>query len=477
MGSMIDPLVISYSQKRAYQTVVPGQLEMINALNSMLPKCGWTVKEAIKATAVINYPLGYPIVDPTPITPKRLVGCGSGFLTIGDLNITIYNPFTETPIPGSPCAFAALGATAADGLGNLCNLINASTSFTATPVPLGGDAFQVQLEADLGGAEGNFVFIGTDGRWAEASLPTAGGGYNFESANGAAVYQVAVTAIHSPFGDLAFDFLLNGNRPTQRYQLDLVSNPTHGVIDYQIACNGYGFCIFQDPVVGEPFRSVALFCAAPYRPPATDPLISKYEIFDAGAYAVCVAGVTANRNSLVWSTGCTTALDGNAVTFSNSGGIPRVLAMRAPQADALLTQYGAPLVIGAYIIFGTGPASSANVIGKLYDCAVVHQAVDGIMLIQSQRFLPIAIASGAGGGTPATLLMCIPAAAEGSKGTANFLGNQVIRTSGPPWTPDMVGGPITIGGIPYTVILFRADDNIQVNVDTVIQSGLNWSIP
>jgi len=449
---------------------------MILALHDMLPSCGWTVKKALKATTVIDYPLGFPIATGPPIMPLAPVGCG-GFLTVGGQAFSIYNPNTETPIPGAPCAFSPLGPTAADGLTTLTNLISASTPFNATFSNLGGTHYQIQLEAIVGGPVANGAVIITDGRWGEAAAPTSGGGYTFESAAGAAVYQVSVFLILSTFGNLAFDFLINGNEPKQRYQLDIVGNTGHGVGNYQIVCNGYGFAIFQDPVQGEPFRSVALFAAAPYRPLASDPDISKYEVFDAGVYAVAIAGPPANRLSLVWSTGCTTALDGDATTFSNSGGVPRVLAMRAPTADSLLTQYGAPLVIGAYIMFGTGPTSSANVIGKLYDCAVIHQAVQGIVLIQGQRWLPISIQQNTGGVTPSTLLMCIPAAAEKATGTCNFLGTSVIRLTGPAWTADMVGGPITIAGIPYTVILFRAADNIQVSDDSIIQTGLTWSIP
>jgi hypothetical protein len=151
--------------------------------------------------------------------------------------------------------------------------------------------------------------------------------------------------------------------------------------------------------------------------------------------------------------------------------------MRAPGADSLLTEYSAPLIIGAYIMFGTGPASSANIIGKLYDCAVIHQAVQGIVLMLGQRFLPISIQQNGGGNTPSTLCMCIPPVGSGNTGTCNFLGTSVIRLTGPAWTSAMVGGPITIGGIPYVVILFRAPDNIEVSNDSIIATGLTWSIP
>src|SRR6185369_10394538 len=164
---------------------------------------------------------------------------------------------------------------------------------------------------------------------------------------------------------------------------------------YQIVANGYGFAIFDGPdfVSGAAFRVVSLFCMAPYRPTSTDPQVPRYEVFDTSAYAVFILGPGSFRTQTAWfGPQITTALDGNANTYSNQGGWPRVLAFRAP-GPPLLTQSGVPLVV-----FGAGPLSSANIIGKLYDCAVVHQQVTGIQIIQGQRFVPISSQAGNGGG-------------------------------------------------------------------------------
>lgn len=478
---LIDPLTIKFSPARSYQVVRADQYSVIQGLYEGMITTGWTLTQPLFAGNTITYDLGFPTVSGIQVSfPKRDVGCSStGFITVGSLNFTLYDPFNETPIPGASCAFIPMDTTQAQSIQNAADKITSTTSFNASVTFLGGQRYTLNLSAKSPGPLFNFVVVSGDGRFGVASDSnrTVGGGYIMQSAAGASIYTVTMTARRAA-ANIYFAFAMFGSSGAVS-AINQQGETTAGPDSYALVVNPYGFAILDgiDNLTAGPIWQVSLFVMAPYIP-TIDGNIPPNEIFGA-AYAVFILQPRSFRYSTFWfgsGSPITTCLDADPNTYANTGGWPRVLAYRAPSV-ALTTPSGVPLTIGAYIQFGAGPSSSANVIGKMWDCAVTHTNVAGIQMINGQRFLPISTQGGASDQTASTLMMCIPPANEHATGGCNLLGGTAYRLSGPVWTADMVGGPITIASIPYVVTSFIDASTITINDDVAFLGGVAWQIP
>ncbi len=453
---LIDPLAIQFSPKRGYTTVPGDQLSVIEAWKVLLTSVGWTLLASPKAVAFVSYPLGLPVFIGTPGGGSHVVGCGP-FITIGSLSFSLIGP-GDTPAANTGCVFVQIGTSSLGTALNLASAITDSSDFNATAVFVSGSLYRIDLEAKTGGPAGNAINVIGDGRFGIGSGRTSGGGYKLESGDGASVYQCQLTYENNAFGNLLFAFTLN-NSPAQ-YALqqagDSISGPS--VADYTIVANRHSFGLFHDPdsVSGAPYRACSLFAMAPFIPGPGDPTIADGEVFPVTSYAVFILGPGSFRNSCVWTggQGVTTCLDSYAFSYSNAGGWPRLMAIRSAGAP-LLTPAARGLVTGALVMMGKNVDSGAALIGKMWDCAVIHDNV-GASIIQGQRFIPLSGQASAGGSLGVTLMMCVPPPAKKKTGIVSTVNSPPGKTSvfnggGDDFSGLSAGDPITINGVPCVV--------------------------
>lgn len=474
MAKLIDPMSVAYSPARGQKVVDADQASIINGFKSLLPAVGWTKTANLKATATVSYPTGFPFVDGGTITPKRTVGCqATPFLSVAGVGFQLYDPGRETPPGLASCIFVPMDVTAGGSIANLATAVSTGTDFNATVITLSATSYVLALEAKTGGPEWNFLHVAGDGRWgtiASDAGNTVGGGYTFESAPEASVYQVSITGVLSVFGQLSFVFTLDGG-PAQYI---LATN------QYRLVANGYGF-LMQSP------DKDGIFCMAPAKPAG--------EGFDDAAYAVFVLGPGTFRDATYWyghGGPITTALDTAATTFSNTGGWPRLLALRAP-GPPLFTPAGKPVIIAAYVMFGTGPLSGASVVGKLWDCAVVSDVITHGATIDGQPFVTVSSQDGASGQTASSLLMFAPAPVPDPapptpqppypetqpsqrNGTCNLFGAGVTALSGS-FTGLPHLSPITIDGHPYLIDSVTDATHLTLTAAATIASNVKWTVP
>lgn len=469
---LISPMNIVYAPARKQMTVPSDQASVISAFNDILPLVGWTRLASFKATCSFPYPLGYPLVDGTTATPKRVVKCpATPFLRIGDATFNLYDPGKETPFAGSVCMFVAMTTLVSTGLDNLVAAITAATAFNASWATSGG-GWVVNLEAKAAGPDWNLHQVTADGRWggfASNDGYTAGGGYTFESAVGASIYRVTITSDINLYGDLLFSFLIN----SQIVQYRLASNGGPGQApgasgrgNYIIIANGFGFVIFNYSDDGSyPYIALSLFCMAPQIP---DDFVS--------VYAVLILGPRSFRFFTSWSNDAiTTCLDGLPATFSTSGGYPRLLALRSP-GSSLLTSANRPIITGAYVMFGYNSSSSAWVVGRLWDCATVSDILLDGAIIDGQPFTTISFQDGSNGKTRGSLMMLTPTPAQRS-GTCDVAGNIVTKLTGDNFTGLNHLDPITISGHPYFVDAVTDASHLTLTVAISSLSSVAWTVP
>lgn len=504
---LIDPIAIHYSGLVASTTVVgPDQTKFILAFKGLLVSVGWTVIDAISATGTFTLPLGAPASSGVTVLPKRVVSCsgGIGFLSIGTYYFTLYDPFSEVPAINPACIMVPLDVTPFGTVINLASFISSVTPFNAAAVNLGGPgSFQINLTAKIGGPEANFQVLDGAGGYVESGGNlTGGGGYQLQSATGASIYQVAMTGHNSGGGDnslegnLVFDFTLNGG-PVQYRLLDGGQGTrgnmgilgVGGVGAYTIVANPHGFAVFDAPhdPTTKLLRKISLFAMAPYIPGEEVP---PTEVFDP-AYAVFVVGPNAIGGNPAWSGNSAASLDGPPYTNNANNPWPRLLALRSP-GPALLTPAGVPLTLGAYVMFGPSPAdgSPAYVVGKLWDCALVSDALDAGAIIDSKQFLTLGYSDGSNNTTRCTLMMAsgqaiIPDPINPSPpppplvwaGVVNIFGSGVTRISGTVFRFIPAGSPITINGQAYFVASVTDDDHLDLTTNGEINSNVPYTIP
>lgn len=463
---------IVYAPAHKQMTIPSDQASVISTFNDILPSVGWTRLASLKATCSFPYPLGYPLVDGTTITPKRVVKCpATPFLRIGDVAFNLYDPGKETP--QGACNFVAMSTSVSTGLDNLVAAITAATAFNASWA-VSGSGWIVNLEAKAAGPDWNLHQVVTDGRWggfASNGGYTVGGGYTFESAAGASIYRVTITSDINLYGDLLFSFLLN----SQIVQYRLASNGGPGQApgassegNYIIIANDFGFVIFNYSDDGSyPYIARSLFCMAPQIP--TD------EGFTS-VYAVLILGPRSFRFSTSWDRDAiTTCLDGLPATYSTSGGYPRLLALRSTGVS-LLTSAGKPIITGAYVMFGYNSSSGAWIVGKLWGCAAVSDILLDGAIIDGHPFTTISFQDGNGGKTRGSLMMFAPIPAQRS-GTCDVTGNTVTGLTGDNFTGLNHLDPITISGHPYFVDAVINSSHLTLTVAISNLSNVVWTVP
>src|SRR6266702_2092114 len=194
VGTMpTETLLVKFSTVRAYKTVATGQASVINAFKTVLTKTHWN-NTRIKATGTATFPFFVATVDGGTSLPKRAVGCGNTYISVGAANFVLYDSGREIPIVSDACIFVAMGTTQTSTLDNLVTAIDFSTQFNVTyasraPSP----GYIMNFEAKLGGPDTNYVVIGVDGRWGFGSN-TDGGGYEFLTTEAFSPYSVRITS-------------------------------------------------------------------------------------------------------------------------------------------------------------------------------------------------------------------------------------------------------------------------------------------
>lgn len=96
-----------------------------------------------------------------------------------------------------------------------------------------------------------------------------------------------------------------------------------------------------------------------------------------------------------------TALNGNANTYSNAGGYPRILGFFNP-SNPLNTPAGVPIAIGAYVMMGASYTDTAYIVGLMADCTVLQAAIGDGAMIGGHRTRSLIIDTSV---TPVTLAM------------------------------------------------------------------------
>ena len=270
-----------------------------------------------------------------------------------------------------------------------------------------------------------------------------------------------------------------------------------------MVANGCSFAGFDGSASSLSNRSAVNVAAfAPFVPPNQD---------YTSQYAVFVLGPPNLRLGTNWGFyGSTGVLGTAAPQNSSSGGFPRMLAYRQPGV-ALTTPDGRPLITTAYVQFGdanTNPSGGEQgVVGILWDCAMVGDALSGSTVIAGQKYLVLASSNGADGSTVSTLVMAIvpeptptpvppvpggvippplppptptppPPPLPAKSGTVNLFGFDVTWVSGDHFDATMNGQHIVINGTRYLVVDFLGPNEINVLV-TVSTSAQNvpYSFP
>ena len=395
-----DSLATVYSGNTGQSVVdAPTQLSVIEAVKDLLVSVGWA-EDGLFASATVSYPLGAPIVPvETPVIPPTVVCCGNTFLSVGQTAFVGYNPYSEAPCTTSACAFFEWGTSAAGTLANLAMAITGD-EYVASVQDDGGGAFSLIITAFSPGPLLNLVPVVGDGEWGVGE-PFGGGGYSMRSSTTAntgyscSQYGFDLTSgptyVELVFGGqpLVFDFNINGVTDAAQYVLDCSAS------QYVLVANGSILAMFSADVSEDraPRASVSILCCAPWIP-------SSFE----AVYCVFVAGPRSWRQQASFqSSPITTALNGNANTYSNTGGYPRLLSFFNPSTP-LNTPAGPPIAIGAYVMMGASPTDSAYVVGIMADCTILQAAIGDGAIIDSHRTRTLLVDTSQ---TPVSLTMAV----------------------------------------------------------------------
>jgi hypothetical protein len=444
---LIDTLDIAHSGRSAKHVVTgPSQDRFIEQWATLLESVGWTKVEDEYATASVTYPLGAPVTGGVDVIPKTVVGCNTppGILTIGTREFSLYDPYTQVPGTTSACTFVPMGLTPADTLDNLASAVGSGGVWLCSITYNGGTNYTLTITALAGGPLLNELQV--DGNIISGSTITSGGGYKLASANdssSAQYYCTLTCADRGGAGDdylnglLKFDFSIGGHTVT--YQLIdstqgvkgfMGALGVGGVASYTIIANPYGFTVFDIPhdTTAHVFRTISLFCMAPYFPSATE--VPTSEVF-VPAFAVFVLGPNAVGGSPAWRNGPSTmSLDAAPFQNFSSNPMARVITLRSP-IYAITTVYDVPLFLCPYVQFGSHDQNTdpAWVVGKLWDCALVTDYVAVGANLDGKDFGALGHSDGSGNKSMVTLLMD-----EGTTGVYAPLG-QSARCASAAGTP------------------------------------------
>jgi hypothetical protein len=427
---LIDDVgVIPFSTKKGSRVVINDPAitstfctDVIGAYYGLLLQCGWTVVSAQKATATIEYPLGFPF---TSSTGTGDCGCSAGWVVIhtpiADYVYCSYVP-GQTPV-GVSCTMFPLDTTALGSLTNLALAISLTSPFDAVVSSILPTGYQITLTANQAGPGSNFATVAADGKFGVTDGTFFGGGYTFAS-TGPIPYQVRMYGVPGLTGDeqrLAMDFAFDtGVIPLGGCQYVL---STINVGQYTLFANPYSFGLIDQTPDNTPFEARSLFCAAP--------CIPTNEGF-ADAYAVVVIGPHNLRTKTAYDGNgapITVCLDANAQTFGGVEGFPRLLALRSPNV-LLNSPDGAPVQQAAYLMMAPGANQTPVVVGKLWDCAVVNDVVLDGMTIGGRTFIALGSTPGTSANTRSTLLFCVADQGQDNGGTGGSGGGTGTGGSG-----------------------------------------------
>src|SRR5205085_10557969 len=432
---LIDPLAIHYSGKTTSINVSAEQTEVINGLRDALLSVGWTLTDQLYAKVSIHYPFGIPITDGITVTPKKQLHCADkpgAFITVNGWPIKFYDPYKEDDVttPDELCLLVPAGTSVLSSYHNLVAKISLVSFFVEDgPMLLTGVGPEVVMNLVSG-----FPGPGVDvlHRWnnqtfdpgAGLEVWSKGGGWQMQSSPPSSIYTVTATARNfepnSILPRLIFDFNLNG-RHFEYSLLDdyqgatgfLGALGTGNVAGYTIIANPHGFAIITRSrdigrkANGDLGRPISLFAMAPFIPTSAD--VPPSETFS-NPYAVFVVGPSGIGGDVAWDGTYgipAMALAGGSFTPSSVyQPYARLLTYRNPGVP-LYTPAGAPIIIGPYVMFGSEGVDGkpAFVVGKLWDCALVSDVVNGTAMIDGKHFTALGGPEGSSSRTPCTLMM------------------------------------------------------------------------
>lgn len=404
---LIDDIgAVPFSTQKQFTTVksepAPGSTfcgDTIEALRTALLAAGWNQLQALRPAGRIVYPFGFPA---TSAMGSGVVGCGASWVVITTaLKSYRYSSYIlGQSTSGGDCSQFPLASTPGGSLANLAMAITLTSPYTATlTLQPDGITYVIDLVAKVAGPPSNYDSVVGDGRFGIGSGAIVGGGYQFESV-GSSYYQVTITGQIGVAGEQVIGFGVNlgpgGSTQTVSYFVG-----TNSVAEFSIAANPYSFAMFDGV---NPVHSIAVL----------SPDISTAEGFTS-AYAVAIVGPGNLTSEIMWdgNTGpTTTSLDGFPSTFGDDFDGPGVLCLRGMAGIPLYTLDGRPLSIAAYLFMGAGPLRAGHspfVIGKLWDCAVITDAVEvgGFYTLGGRAWVCIASQNGSGSRARASLLFCI----------------------------------------------------------------------
>ncbi len=497
---LIDTLSIAYSGNAGSDRLAdPTQERFINAWAALLSAHGWTQIQAIQAQVSATFPLGVPITDGVLVLPLITVNCSPfpGSFAIGGQWFTFYDPFKQSPGTGA-CIFVPEDLTYAGSMDNLAAAINGSTPWAATVVANSSVSFTLNLVADAGGPDYNFIIVQSSGLTSGVGR-SFGGGYKMRSSNLSNSAQFECACINPDSGgaldnylggNIQFIFTINGSNTSTAIldslqgTLGFMGSLGVGAVPfYTIIANPYGFAVFDNPrdVTTHFLRVISVFAMAPYFPtpaevPPTENFVPAYAVFC--IYPNQIGGPPSWNNPFMQ--GSQMCLDGSLFSAYGFNPSARLVAYRSP-TNPLLGPNGVMFHYGAYVQFGSMPANTdpAWVVGKLWDVAIVTDFVDTDAIIDGKGFLTMGYSDGSGDFTVCTVMMCSDQNPVGpsKNGTVNLFGDGVTWLTGDLFTSDMVGLPITIGGTAYIVATFVDNKHLTLTTASTILSGAAYSAP
>jgi hypothetical protein len=441
---LIDQIgVTPYSTKKQFVTVENAAdgyfvADVINQFSTTLQACGWNLVSSIPPSATISYPTGY--VGFTG-TGSGSVGCSAYVLTIETLTdiyyFCSYAP-GQTPVPRG-CIMFELGSDGYHSLESLCAAVNSVTNsagqqlFNASVAMAGPITLVVTVQAVLYGPDFNYVIVLGDGRFGVSSGQMLGGGYAFQSV-GSSVYTVEITGSVGTGNQQVIVFQVTAAPSTVAATTVQYTIPgTNG--SYQIIANPYCFSIFDVNTT----ESLGVF----------SPCIPSAEGFDS-AYCVVVAPPSQQFNEILWDgffIPAAAALDAPITAWGANTSGPGTLALRSnPGGLPLYSLSTQPLSTAAYLFTAASVFGEPYVIGKFWDCIVIHAAmtVGSTYVNGSRNYVVIASQDGSGAKTQASLLFCFddngqPTAGQGGSGGTTGTGGSgtgggtsPVNPTGPP---------------------------------------------
>jgi hypothetical protein len=490
------------------------------------------------ATVTVPYWM-FPSVTPPGSPPGSLSHATCSvypFLRFDGVRYSLYNPYTQTPDNSTDCQMVPLGDSPNETADNLAGAIRggtlSGTNWTGSARINGdGDADGITITCSEAGPIGNGWQAIPDGRWGLSVVVTGGGGYRWLSRENRDAnddrrtlqYSVRVLGRVGGIGDQ--------NHPPSTYvefafnfDPDAVSSPdlalhrldsyglhyTAGGIasytgsqigapnpgPYRMVANPYSFGLWddsEDASFAPGWRHCSLFAAAPYIP-TEDGFTS--------ARAAFVVGHPMRGALSYGSSDSTVVLDGAPARMYYSGkggGYVRVLATRSGGGPPLTTPAGRALITNAWVMHGKSAGASPRVVGKLWDCAVVNDYVDGIE-IDGKQYRRVSHQTGSGGQTQCSLVFCVPTSlppgqqiddpagtaelklyyAATVTSTASVAGLVTLtRVSGVHFNVSMVGGTWVEGFSSLPITSYIDEDHIVIErtqlVDLPETAGAVWT--